>query len=52
MSQHIFLSKYNSAWPHMFEQEAAAFKEILGENCIAIYHIGSTPVPGLSAKPI
>ena len=27
-------------------------KEILADNCIATYHIGSTSVSGLAAKPI
>ena len=27
-------------------------KEILADNCVAIYHIGSTSVEGLAAKPI
>lgn len=52
MSQHIIVTEYNPAWLQMFEQEAVAIKQILGENCIAIYHIGSTSVPGLAAKPI
>ncbi len=43
---------YNPAWPQMFEKEASLIKEILGDNCIAIHHIGSTSVPELSAKPI
>lgn len=43
---------YNPAWPQMFEEEAAQIKEALGENCIAIHHIGSTAVPGFSAKPL
>ncbi len=43
---------YSSAWPEIFEKEAALIKEILGDNCIAIHHIGSTSVPELSAKPI
>ncbi len=42
---------YNPAWPKLFEEEASKIKEALGDNGIAIYHIGSTAVPGLSAKP-
>lgn len=33
-------------------QEAVKIKNILGDNCIAIYHIGSTAVLNLKAKPI
>jgi GrpB-like predicted nucleotidyltransferase (UPF0157 family)/N-acetylglutamate synthase-like GNAT family acetyltransferase len=43
---------YNPKWPQLFEAEAALIKEALGDNCIAIHHIGSTSIPGLSAKPI
>ena len=38
-------------WSSIFEAEAAQIKKILGNNCIAIHHIGSTAVPGLAAKP-
>jgi GrpB-like predicted nucleotidyltransferase (UPF0157 family)/GNAT superfamily N-acetyltransferase len=48
----IEIVPYNPAWPQMFEEEAANIKQVLGENCIAIHHIGSTSVPGLAAKPI
>ena len=41
-----------SEWPNLFEIEAGFIKNALGDNCIAIHHIGSTAVPGLSAKPI
>jgi len=43
---------YNPKWPQLFEEEAALIKKALGDNCIAIYHVGSTSVPGLNAKPI
>jgi GrpB-like predicted nucleotidyltransferase (UPF0157 family) len=36
----------------MFEREAAKIADIFGPELMAIYHIGSTSVPGLSAKPI
>lgn len=43
---------YDPTWPTLFEEEAKRIKEILGENCLEIYHVGSTSVPGLAAKPI
>lgn len=42
---------YNPEWPKQFELESAIIKQALQDNCIAIYHIGSTSVPGLAAKP-
>lgn len=43
---------YNSLWPRQFEAEAAVIKKALGDNCVEVYHVGSTSVLGLSAKPI
>jgi len=51
MTHKIEVIPYNSSWPQMFEGEAEKIKQALGENCIAIHHIGSTAVPGLCAKP-
>lgn len=52
MTQHIIVTAYNPAWPKMFEDEAKKIRSILGKNCVVIYHIGSTSVSGLAAKPI
>ena len=52
MVQHkvIEVLPYNPTWPRMFEEEAAFIKQALGEHCLAVHHMGSTSVPGLSAK--
>ncbi len=42
---------YNPAWPTMFEQEASLIRGALGEDLLNIYHVGSTSVPNLAAKP-
>jgi GrpB-like predicted nucleotidyltransferase (UPF0157 family) len=42
---------YNNDWPKMFESEKAIIEKALADNCSAVHHIGSTSVPGLSAKP-
>lgn len=52
MAQHIVVVEYNPKWAEMFQTEKTKIKAILGGNCIAIHHIGSTSVPGLAAKPI
>lgn len=51
-TKNIIITPYNSDWPQIFEREAAKIKEALGANYMAIHHIGSTAVPGLSAKPV
>jgi GrpB-like predicted nucleotidyltransferase (UPF0157 family)/ribosomal protein S18 acetylase RimI-like enzyme len=43
---------YNSDWLAMFRQEAEEIAAILGKELLAIHHIGSTAIPGTSAKPI
>ena len=52
MPQHITVVNYNSEWPLKYTEERDYITEILKDNCISIYHIGSTSVPGLAAKPI
>lgn len=48
----VFVTDYNPEWPDKFEEEATKIKEVFGEDLVAIYHIGSTSVPNLKAKPI
>lgn len=52
MPQHITVSKFNSMWDKQFDNEKELIKTILADNVAEIYHIGSTAVKGLSAKPI
>ena len=48
----IVVVDYDPAWPERFRREAAKIRAALGKATLAIEHIGSTSVPGLSAKPI
>jgi GrpB-like predicted nucleotidyltransferase (UPF0157 family) len=43
---------YSPDWENLFNSEQALLKDLFGKNAVGIYHIGSTSVPGLSAKPI
>ncbi len=43
---------YDEHWPARYEVEALRIREALGHVAVAIHHIGSTSVPGLSAKPV
>lgn len=52
MPQHIIVTEYNPEWETEFKKEADLISKILGSLCIDIFHIGSTAVPGLKAKPI
>lgn len=48
----ILVVDYNSGWPEAFKNEAAQIQHILGDNLLQVFHIGSTSVPGLQAKPV
>ena len=52
MAQHITVVEYDPIWRKKYEEEKAVVTDILQNNCLAVYHIGSTSVPGLAAKPI
>lgn len=43
---------FRDEWTTMFAEEAEKLKRVFGEQCLRIYHIGSTAIPGMSAKPI
>ncbi|HWI50223.1 MAG TPA: GrpB family protein [Rummeliibacillus sp.] len=48
----VEVKPYNEQWHSMFEEEANILYKIFGPEIIDIYHIGSTSVNGLKAKPI
>jgi len=43
---------HNSQWRDAFEAEAKRVAAALGENVVAIHHIGSTAIPNIYAKPV
>ena len=48
----ITLVPYDPNWPEMFASEALRIRNALGRRALMIEHVGSTSVPGLTAKPI
>ena len=48
----IHLAPYDPAWPSMFSLQAERIHDVLGDKVLLLEHVGSTSVPGLSAKPI
>lgn len=50
--RHVELVPYNPEWSQLADQETKRILENLSIPVIGIYHIGSTSVPGIKAKPI
>ena len=48
----IYLAPYDPAWPAQYAGEAAKIRAGLGDGALVLEHVGSTSIPGLSAKPI
>lgn len=42
----------NPTWREEFEAESRRIAVVMGENIVAIHHIGSTAIPGIYAKPV
>ena len=48
----VKLSPYQDTWAKLFKEEKWRLEEAIGEGILDVQHIGSTAVPGLTAKPI
>lgn len=47
----VILSPHEEKWKDIYKEEASHLLDIIGGNIERINHIGSTSVPGLTAKP-
>jgi GrpB-like predicted nucleotidyltransferase (UPF0157 family) len=48
----INLVSYDPDWPAQFARHASRIREALSEKGLLLEHVGSTSVPGLTAKPV
>lgn len=48
----IEVVSYDERWPDFFKQESNRLKETLSSELNEIYHIGSTAIPNMRAKPV
>lgn len=48
----IELVPYQTQWEELFQKEAQALSDVLGDELTTLHHIGSTAIPGIFAKPI
>jgi GrpB-like predicted nucleotidyltransferase (UPF0157 family) len=48
----ICLAPYDPDWPQQFSLHAKHIRDALSERVLLLEHVGSTSVPGLSAKPV
>ena len=51
-AKHVVVLPYDEAWKDDFLKIETELKDALGDLAMRIEHVGSTSVPGLSAKPI
>jgi GrpB-like predicted nucleotidyltransferase (UPF0157 family) len=48
----ILLVEYDPQWPRRFQEESKRIRAVLGQHALRVEHVGSTSIPGLTAKPI
>ena len=52
MGRVVEIVEYDPAWPESYEREARAIRDVLAGLKTQTFHIGSTAIPGMLAKPI
>ena len=52
MKRVVEVVPYDPGWIGLFEGEAELLRSVFGREVVAIHHIGSTSIPGMTAKPI
>ena len=52
MVRRMIVVEYSTEWPRIYQQERLVLQRLLGDEWVRCHHIGSTSVPGLSAKPV
>jgi GrpB-like predicted nucleotidyltransferase (UPF0157 family) len=52
LNSKIELSPYDLGWPSRYAALEREIRAVLGANVLLLEHVGSTSVPGLSAKPV
>src|ERR1051325_2690761 len=52
MPSRVVLAAYDTLWPREFEAELARIEAACAGLPLRVEHIGSTSIPGLSAKPV
>ncbi len=52
MSDAVIIAPYDPEWPAIFQAIGRELRAALGDGALRIDHIGSTSIPGMSAKPV
>lgn len=52
LNDRVFLAPHDPQWKTMFDVEARRIRDAMGNRVKLLEHVGSTSVPGLSAKPV
>lgn len=52
MEEKIILKSFQSDWNEAFKKEEKNIKRIIGKNCVATVHIGSTAIKGMKSRNI
>ena len=48
----VQLAPHRAEWANMARAESTRLKNALGDNLVAVHHVGSTAIPGIMAKAI